>query len=453
MTAHAPADPGSTAALAAQGLRYGLVDTADEQAFGAWIDADLRGFHRPRPTPALRRAFLDGLPGNRTTGVWDDTAAEPDTPVATVSSWASELTVSPGRTLPAWAVSSVTVAPTHRRRGIARAMLEGELRAAASAGFPVAILTVTEATIYGRYGFAPAAQAATITVDRQLARWIGPVEPGRVHFATPTAFREGLAELTDAAVRRTPGEAARSDFDHDGVVGLHDPEGEYARAVRIARYDDEHGEPRGFVAYRVVRTPPERGVVEVDRFVALDDAAERALWRFLVEQDFVDRIVVPLRPVDDPLPWLLENPRAVSFASHVDHLWLRVLDPVRALESRDYGAPGRLVLEIADAAGFAAGAFLLEADGRGAARAERLADPASAGARLRLGAQELASILLGGVRPSVLAAAGRIVPVAENGPAAGAGAAAGSAGAASGILELADRVFAPARTPLLSYWF
>ena len=55
-----------------------------------------------------------------------------------------------------WAISMVTVAATHRRRGIARGLLEGELRAAASAGVPMAGLTVTEATIYGRYGFGPA---------------------------------------------------------------------------------------------------------------------------------------------------------------------------------------------------------------------------------------------------------------------------------------------------------
>ncbi|MGU7753863.1 GNAT family N-acetyltransferase, partial [Klebsiella pneumoniae] len=77
--------------------------------------------------------------------------------MATVDSWVSELTVSPGRTIPLWSISAVTVAPTHRRRGIATAMLTGELRAAAAAGYALAGLTVTEATIYGRWGFSPAA--------------------------------------------------------------------------------------------------------------------------------------------------------------------------------------------------------------------------------------------------------------------------------------------------------
>jgi hypothetical protein len=49
--------------------------------------------------------------------------------------------------------------------------------------------------------------------------------------------------------------------------------------------------------------------------------------------------------------------------------------------------------------------------------------------------RDLASIYLGGVRPSVLARAGRITE--------------GSKGA----IELADRMFASPRTPHLSIWF
>lgn len=39
-------------------------------------------------------------------------------------------------------------------------MMQGELNTAATLGVPVATLTVSESTLYGRYGFAPAAAAA-----------------------------------------------------------------------------------------------------------------------------------------------------------------------------------------------------------------------------------------------------------------------------------------------------
>ena len=70
------------------------------------------------------------------TGIFDPAAPMPDAPVATIASWIGELTVPGGRGIPSCAISAVTVAPTHRRRGIARAMLEGELRTAAAAGVP-----------------------------------------------------------------------------------------------------------------------------------------------------------------------------------------------------------------------------------------------------------------------------------------------------------------------------
>src|SRR5690606_17568685 len=71
-------------------------------------------------------------------------------------------------------------APTHRRRGIARQLLEAELRTASGLGLPLAMLTVSEATIYGRYGFGPAAMAADWRIDTARVRWTGPASPGRL---------------------------------------------------------------------------------------------------------------------------------------------------------------------------------------------------------------------------------------------------------------------------------
>ena len=116
------------------------------------------------------------------TGIFDPAAPMPAAPVATIASWIGELTVPGGRGIPSCAISAVTVAPTHRRRGIARAMLEGELRTAAAAGIPLAMLTVSESQLYGRYGFAPAAASASWHIDVKRAVWIGPRPGGRVDF-------------------------------------------------------------------------------------------------------------------------------------------------------------------------------------------------------------------------------------------------------------------------------
>lgn len=431
-----PADPDSTASLAERGLRYGLVDTADTAAFTAWLEADERGFHGPRPFGPMLQAQLSGLAYRRTTAVWDERRHRPEVPVATVSSWITELTVSPRRSVPAWAISSVTVAPTHRRRGIARALLEGELRTARAAGVPLAMLTVTEATIYGRYGFSPAASALPLTVERSRVSWSGPTTPGLVQFVEPAELRDSIEGITDRAVFRRTGDVRRWPAVFDLMLGLVEPDSEWSRGVRVARYDDADGTPQGYAIYRIARTPPALGRLELEQLVAASDDAERALWRFLIEHDYIGEIRAPLRSTDEPLPWMLDDPRAVTTGDARDHLWLRVIDPVASLAARRYSSPGELLLNVTDPYGFATGVFRLVVGEGG----EALVEPAAAGwddavPTLRLGVRELGSILLGGVRPSLLAVAGRVE--ADERP----------------TLGLADRMFAAERSPYLSFWF
>ena len=432
-----PVDPAASAALARHGLEYRLLDPDDHDAMHAWVEAENRGFHHSRAREVDRAFDLAVAAERHVHGVYDPAAADPAVPVATVDGWPTGLSVPGGRSVDAWAVSAVTVAPTHRRRGIARALMEGELANARNAGAAVAMLTVTEATIYGRYGYAPAAKAATITVDRRRTHWIGPDAPGRVHFVDRAALREAAAAIARRAVARTPGEIDRWPGILDRALGLVDPDGESARGLRTVRYDDEQGQAQGFVAYRISREPNEPGFVDFDFLVAATDDAERALWRFLIEQDFVSGVRGRLRSVDEPLAWLLEDPRAVTMSDVVDHLWVRVLDPVKALAARRYGAAGTLVLEVTDSLGHASGRFRLIADERGRAKVERIEEPdaAASAPALRLGVQELGAIYLGGVRPSVL---GRAARISEQRP---------------GSLSIADRMFAAERTPHLSIWF
>ncbi|WP_353828697.1 GNAT family N-acetyltransferase [Agromyces sp. SYSU T0242] len=461
-----PVDAAAHAALAAQGLDYRLVDPTDTDMLDRWIDADARGFHHARPRDVTRDYERRVMGDRRLHGVYDASIPEPGVPVATVSSWPSGLSVPGGRSVDGWAVSSVTVSPTHRRRGIARAMMEGELATAKQAGAAIAMLTATEATIYGRYGYAPAARAVTIEVDRRRAKWIGPDAPGRVHFVDPASLRETAVAISRRSVARTPGEIDRWPALFDRMLGLIEPDSDASRALRAIRYDDEHGQPQGFATFRVGREPNEPGWVEFDAFAAATEDAERALWRMLVEQDFVDGIRGLLRSADEPIEWLLDDPRAVTVTNVIDHLWVRILDAAAALGARRYGAAGELVLEITDPLGYAAGRYTLltSADGRavvhgprtdgergsdaapkrernrsrassaessGSRAASRAAEPRS----LRLDVRDLGSIYLGAVRPSVLARAGRITPSSK------------------GAIELADRMFASSPVPHLSMWF
>ncbi|RCL88047.1 MAG: GNAT family N-acetyltransferase, partial [Microbacterium sp.] len=168
-------------ALANQGLRIEQIDNATRVQNDPWLSAVARGFLEDEPVEVRREAFVGHTAHRRKLGVYDATCPQPEIPVATFASWPTELTV-PGGTVQASAISSVTVAPTHRRRGILRSVMAGELRTAASLGLPVAALTVSESTIYGRFGFGAAAAAANWEIRTRRAGWIGPEAPGRVDF-------------------------------------------------------------------------------------------------------------------------------------------------------------------------------------------------------------------------------------------------------------------------------
>lgn len=395
------ADPQSTARLRDAGLEYRVVDMADDASAAAFARADSRGFLDADPDENLIGRLRSSWAARRNIGVYEPGAAPETLPVATVNSWVAPMTV-PGGDIPMWAISSVTVAGTHRRRGIARSLLEGELRAAASAGVPIAGLTVSEATIYGRYGFAPALPVARVAIDTRRAGWIGGEIPGRLEYVERATLAADLGELHEASRGRRAGQIPGWEQRWTRSAGLSE-EGK-GREVRGVRYIDADGRTRGALAYALKEQAGTfRFTLAINLLVAETDEALRALWGFAINHDLVTRIEGDLRPVDDPIPHLVADQRAVEFTVH-DHGWLRVLDTPAALGARTYRSPLDVVLRVEDSLGFAEGTWRLrvDADGRGAAEAT------DAAADVSMTVVELSAIYAGGVRATQLAAAGRI---------------------------------------------
>src|ERR1700730_17315193 len=99
-----------------------------EDEFDAWSDAIDIGFISPnnRGDGVRRRRWFDL---NRCWGAFDD-----GRPVGTFRGVELELTVRGGAFVPHDGVSAVTVAPTHRRRGLLSRMMAAELGAARERG-------------------------------------------------------------------------------------------------------------------------------------------------------------------------------------------------------------------------------------------------------------------------------------------------------------------------------
>ena len=410
--ASAPVDPESAANLTERGLRLAVVDAADEAGLKRWLLADARGFHEVTPTEGTLEVQVEDIATDRVTGVWDASQSDPQTPVATVRSWEMALTVPGGTALGTWAISSVTVSPTHRRQGIARAMLTAELRTAVQLGLPIAMLTVSEATIYGRYGFGPSVRQSSYVVDTARARWIGPTPAGRVQFVSPESLLADGPAVFERTRERSPGEVDRREIWWKRALGLlpNEPDA-HKRGIRAVRYEDADGTIAGFALYEIaLQDVSQPGRLKLVDLVAATDDAYAALWRFVIEMDMVSEIAAGLRSVSEPVAWQVADHRAVRKTGERDHLWLRILDVPAALGARRYTAPGDYVLDVTDDLGFAQGRFLLTVAADGSGQAQPLTGAAPAGAvEVALSAADLASLYLGGTSAVDLARAGRIV--------------------------------------------
>lgn len=426
-----PADPASTDRLAAQSLTYRVVDTADRAQSERFQRAMSRGFLGAEPSDEAIAFGRPAFEARRNTGVYEASAPNAQ-PVATIDSWVTPLTTAGGGEIPMWAISGVTVSATHRRRGIARALLEGELRAAASAGVPIAGLTVSEATIYGRYGFGSALPMSRFTVDTRRAGWAGTAGDGRLEYVDRETLATELGAIHERArssrAGQIPGWATR----WTGIAGL-SPSDTDRDKVRGIRFLDGAGAVRGAMAFTVSeRGGSFRFGLDVRLLVAETQDATAALWRFALQHDLVDEVTADLRPLDDSLPWLVHDPRGVKQTVH-DHGWLRILDLPTVLRSRDYSAPLDVVLRVSDPLGFAAGDWRLQIGNDGTATVAAFEGGASeVDAALDISA--LSILFAGGVRAAALHGAGRIA-------------------AAAPIVESLDRAFVSFPAPALDIWY
>ena len=425
-----PIDETSRVRLAADGLTLRIVDTSSPDDFRTWSDAVDRGFLGPSAPTEQTEQRRARVQADRFVGVYDPSAAQREQPVATTHCWPADLSLPGGRTLTAWAISGVTVSQTHRRRGVARAMIEAELRTAAALGLPVAMLTVSESTIYSRFGFSPAAFARDLTISTRRVRWSGPDVSGRVHHVTPEQLRHDGHAIVERTFRATPGDIATPEDSHLWLrrIGLGIGDDESSKKLRLVRFDDEHGTPQGFAAFRLEEDTADFAAhtLVVDTLVAATPEAYAGLWRFVLEMDLVSTVKAHLRPVDEPLRWLVDDFRAVRLDER-DHLWLRVLDVPSALSARSYSVVDRLVLRVDDPLGHADGTFEVTTDDSG--ECSVVVSPDAPDATMTVNA--LGSLLLGGVPARTLVATGAV----------------------TGDAERLDRLFHSPVEPFLSTWF
>ncbi|NTW39068.1 MAG: GNAT family N-acetyltransferase [Cellulomonadaceae bacterium] len=410
-------------------LTFRPVDLEDDAELDAYMANTAMVFTSPVVHgPEMREFRRPTYRTQRLTAAFDHDAL-----VATYRSWDWQVTVPGGATVTADAVSTVTVRPTHRRRGALTGLITADLAAAKARGVPAAVLVASEASIYGRYGFGVATRSATWDVDVRSAK-VGAGVPrvGTVEVVDLAAVRQVAPVVFEAS--RRPGATDRSEEWWDVLLRVTPWPGDKPDPAVVALYRDGDGTPRGYAVYSWKDDWADRRSHTVVTLLDLQAATGEAyagLWRFLTELDLVATVRGADRPVDEELPHLLVDARAARASTIVDLLWARVLDPVAALSARTYESPGAAVLEVTDPLGHAAGRFALVVDGTGAARV----GPTDSAVDVTLGVDVLSSLWLGGGDLHAAAVAGRVVEHA--------------AGAVANL----DRLMRTSRAPWTGTWF
>jgi predicted acetyltransferase len=359
---------------------------------------------------------------------WDRTLAvlEGGEIVATAGILSFEMTVPGGESLPCGGVTRVSVRSTHRRRGLLTAMMRQQLDDMHERGEPLAALYASEAPIYGRFGYGVATYQTELQIDRARGAFAQPVATsGTLETVdVPTAVRL-FAEVWDEARADQP-----------GMLGLDqnwwrfllaDPESRRDGASPHYRVVYRLGDrPTGFVLYRIKMkweaSVPD-GSLHVEFLIAADAEAYAALWRYLLDVDLMSRVSASMRPLDEPLRFLLADSRQRTAVE--DGLWLRLVDVQRALAGRRYAVDDRLVVRVRDTfCPWNAGHFEVNG-GPSAAQCQTCDDDPD----LELDVADLAAVYLGGNRFRTLHEAGRVRELR------------------SGAVARADAMFATDRAP------
>jgi predicted acetyltransferase len=390
-----------------------------EEEYDAWVRASILGFNAYIPehySELIRPTVVFG----RTFGTFDGNEI-----VGATRSGGFDMVVPGGATLPCAVVEDVSVLATHRRRGVLTQMMARQLEDLHEKGEPLAALNATESVIYGRFGFGVGSFREDWRIARHHTAFERPVDTaGRVRLVDAAEASELFPPVSQSSLGGRPGYIRVT----PQFWGLHMADPEFWRhggsAHFLAVYEED-GKAAGYAMYRI------RGAtVVVKQLVAATDEAAGALWRYCFDLDLMTNIEAPARPVDDPLLWMLADPRRLERSVRDAH-WLRLVDVEVGLKTRSYSCEGRLVFEVRDSV-CAWNEGRLEIEGGPVGAECRRTD---ANADVILSAGDLAAAYLGAASFRTLASAGRVEQVKP------------------GALERADAMFATGVAPWSPWTF
>jgi predicted acetyltransferase len=397
-------------------VSFDVAPCANLEEFGQAVFA-IGQYFGMEPTEERMERFSKNLPIERM-----HAARENGATVGGAGAFPFQLTV-PGAVVPTAGVTVVGTFPTHRRRGVLRALMRAQLDDVHARGEPLALLWASEDTIYGRFGYGMASVTGDVSIPKEHAAFARPLErEGTLRIVEREEALALFPRVWDKVQRTTPGMLRRTRNWWELRILFEPPGGGEEGPKRFVVLERD-GQPDGYAIYRH-KMKWEQGVsageLQVVEAVALDGKPTAEIWRYLLDIDWAVRITASLLPPDHPLWWLLASPRYMRLRVG-DGLWIRLVDVGAALSARSYAGDGAIVFDVVDDfCPWNAGAWRLS-DGR--------ARRTTSAPHLRLDASALGSVYLGGFTFSQLVRGGRVEELRR------------------GAATRADALFATARAP------
>jgi predicted acetyltransferase len=354
------------------------------------------------PTEEAMQRFVDQMGLERMHGAWSNGAV-----VGGAGAFTFNLSV-PGGDLPTAGVTVVGVYPTHRRRGVLRALMRVQLDDAHERGEPLAALWASEETIYGRFGYGLASFCGEISLPREYTTFAHAVDPeGTLRFLERDEVLGVVPPVFERIRTQWPGMFSRNRHWWEKRQ-VDDPEDrrQGAGPKRWVAYERD-GAVEGYAVYRH-KAGFEQGTTTAELRVleALGATPEalRDIWGYLLAIDMLATVSSYLMPPDHPLFLLLATPRRMRYRMG-DALWVRLVDVGPALSGRQYSADDSVIFDVVDD-------FCPWNEGRWKL-ADGVAERTNDDPDLKLPVQSLGSAFLGGVSFAALSRAGRIEELRE----------------------------------------
>ena len=373
----------------------------DEAGKDAYVEAVLRGFHEDY-SAELWEPHKKVLEPERSFGF-----TVGDRWIATCAAYSRLMSV-PGGLVPTAAVTVVTVSPAYRRRGLLTAMMKHQLADVHRREEPIALLWASESLIYGRFGYGQVAPRLQVSGDTRSTAFLPGVDLGRgsVGEVERDDWLAAVAPLRERILPNRPGGLNRDK--NWWRILVHDPEPwrEGSSALRFLLHYTDRGRVDGFAMFRV-RNGGDSGEpgaeVRVGEIEASEPSSYAALWRFLLDLDLVRKFSRHNAPFDEPLRYLVADPRMIK-TQLTDGTYARLVDVPRALEARTYASDIDVVIGVSDSLlPDNDGSFRLQAGPGGATVTTTRRRP-----DVRLSVRELGAAYLGGTSLGSLHAAGLV---------------------------------------------